>query len=164
MQAQQLVGLNLMMAKAGLTGLSGAATTFTTANAVTFLINSIWKSKAAVSGGTTPVVDAVTGLPITLTATTAQGKGMAVAWCMDASGNIATVRGTTENIDAAGNFLFGAPQLPGLPDTLVIFAYSISKSVAGSAVFTMGVSNWNLTGVTHTFADVAGIPNRPQIV
>lgn len=164
MQSQQLVGLNFCLAKAGITGLSGAATTFTTANAFNFSINGKAFAKAAVAGGTTPIVDAVTALPITLNATAAQGKGTVVAWCVDATGAIKAVQGTTENIDAAGNFMFAAPQFPAFSDTLTIFAYSIHKSVAGSAPFTFGVSNWNMAGLTHTATDLITMPNRPQVL
>lgn len=162
MQSQALVGLNACLAKAGLTGLSGAATTFTTANALVFSINGKALAKAAVAGGATPTVDGVTGVAITLTATAAQGKGTVVLWCLDASGNIKAVQGSTELIDAGGNFQIAAPQFPALPDTLTAFAYSMHKSVAGSAAFTFGVSNWNLAGLTHTLADLIVIPSRPQ--
>lgn len=163
MQSQALVGLIAALTKAGLTGLSGAATTFTTANAQVIAINSKAIAKAAVAGGATPTVDGVTGNAITLTATATQGKGTVVFWCLDASGNVKAVQGSTELMDAGGNFLFAAPQFPTLPDTLCPFAYSVHKAVAGSAAFTFGVSNWNLAGLTHTVSDlIGGIPSRPQ--
>lgn len=130
MQSSILFGLILMLKKAGFTGLTGAATTFTTANAVDYAIGGKAYTKAAVAGGATPTTDAVTGLPITLNATAAQGKGTVVVWCLDAAGNIKVIQGTTELLDAAGNFASAAPQFPAMIDTLCPFAYSVHKSIA----------------------------------
>lgn len=164
MQSQQLVGLNFCLGKAGLTGLSGAATTFTTANAFNFSINGKAFAKAAVAGGATPNVDFITGLPIILSATALQGKGTVVVWCVDAGGVVRAVQGTTENIDASGNFLTAAPQFPAFADNLTVFAYSIHKAAAGAAPFTFGVSVWNLAGLSHTLADLITLPSRPQVL
>jgi hypothetical protein len=164
MQAQQLIGGNFCLSKAGITGLSGAATTFTTANAVVYSIAGKAFSKTAVAGGATPTVDGVTGNPITLTA----GKGTGVLWCLDAAGAVKAVQGSVETLDASGNFQFAAPSFPSLPDTLTAFAYSIHKAGrADSAAplvgtFTFGSSNWNTTGMTHSAADLIALPNRPQ--
>jgi hypothetical protein len=65
MQAKQIFGANFATTKAGMTGISGAATTFTTANAVIFAIGGKAYSKDAVSGGTTPTTDGVTGAAFT---------------------------------------------------------------------------------------------------
>ncbi len=150
---------NFVTSKAGLTGLSGAATTFTTAAAIVFCLLGKAFSKAAVAGGATPVVDFITNLAITLVANT----GTAVLWCVDAAGNIRCVKGSTEALDASGNFI-NAPQLPIVPDTLAPFAYSIHKAGATTVgTWTFGVSNWNATGMTHSAADIMFIPSRPQI-
>ncbi len=89
MQSQQLVNGNFVLGKAGLTGLSGAATTFTTGKAFDFAIGGKAGSKAAVAGGATPTTDAITGRPITIS----PGKGTIVLWCFDAAGNIKLVAG-----------------------------------------------------------------------
>lgn len=166
MQSQQLIGGNFCLSKAGLTGLSGAANTFTTANAILFAIIGMAFSKAAVAGGATPTVDAVTGLAITV----APGKGTVVFWCLDAAGNIKCVQGSTEAVDVSGKFSIAPPQFPALPDTLTPFAYSIHRgNPVGSVtplagVWTFGVSLWNVAGITHTLADLIAMPNRPQAV
>jgi hypothetical protein len=164
MQAQQLIGGNFCLAKAGITGLSGAATTFTTANAVLYAIMGKALSKAAVAGGATPTTDGVTGAAITIN----PGKGTVVLWCLDAAGNIKCVQGSVETVDQSGNFQFAPPQFPSLPETLTPFAYSVHKgnpanaSTPLAAAWTFGVSNWNVAGTTHTASDLIAIPNRPQ--
>jgi hypothetical protein len=158
MQASQFFGGSYVTTKAGLTGISGAATTFTTANAQVAAIGGKAIAKAAVAGGATPTTDAVTGSAITLTA----GYGTVVVWALDASGNVKAVKGSTETLDSAGNFNV-APQLPNVQDNLAPFAYTTHK--AGSTTvgtWTFGVSNWNATGLTHTVVDVLTLPQRPQ--
>jgi hypothetical protein len=165
MQSQNFIGGNIVLGKAGLTGLSGAATTFTIGAAIVYALYGKAFNKATVAGGATPTVDAVTGNPITLTA----GKGTNVLWCLDAAGSVKAVQGSTELLDQAGNFQFAAPQFASnVPDTLVPFAYSIHKAgAANSAVplvgtWTFGVSNWNTVGMTHSVNDILMVPNRPQ--
>lgn len=159
MQAQNLIALSIVLAKAGLTGLSGAVTTFTTASAVVYALLGKAFSKAAVAGGATPTVDFVTNKAITLVA----GFGTVVLWCLDAAGNIRAVQGSTEPLDASGVFV-NAPQFPALPDTLVPFAYSVHKAGATTVgTWTFGVSNWNATGLSHVAQDIIALPNRPQI-
>lgn len=159
MQSQHLVGGNFVTTKAGLTGLSGAVATFTTAAAVIFSIVGKAFSKAAVAGGAAPTVDGVTGLPMTLVA----NFGTVVLWCLDAAGNVKCVKGSTEALDASGNFGC-APQFPILPDTLTPFAYSVHKAGATTVgTWTFGVSLWNATGMSHAAQDILALPTRPQI-
>lgn len=159
MYAQKLNGANFVTTKAGLTGISGAATTYTTGVTVPFSLLGKAYSKAAVSGGASPTTDAVTGAAITL----AINKGTVVLWCWDASGNPKVVQGTTENLDASGLFINSAPQFPDLPDTLAPFAYHVLKNGATGSLFTFGTSNWNATGMTHAVQDILLLPTRPQI-
>lgn len=159
MQSQNIVAAAICLAKAGLTGLSGAATTFTTGVTVVFSLLGKAYSKAAISGGATPVVDAITGLAIALVA----NQGTAVVWCFDSGGNPKLVRGTVETLDASGVFV-NAPQFPAIPDTLCPFAYTVHKAGATTVgTWTLGVSNWNATGLTHAVQDLIAMPNRPQI-
>lgn len=166
MQAQQLIGGNFCLAKAGLTGLSGAATTFTTAAAVLYSIMGKAYNKATVAGGATPTTDAVTGLPIVIK----PGQGTVVLWCLDAAGNVKVLQGSVETVDQAGNFQFAPPQMPSIPETLTVFGYSVHKGNPANAVtplaagttWNFGVSNWNVAGTTHTATDLIALPNRPQ--
>lgn len=159
MQAQNLFGINACLGKAGLTGLSGAATTFTTANALVYSIGGKAYSKAAVSGGATPTADAVTLKPITLL----PNKGTVIVFALDAVGNVVAVQGSTEDLHASGNFASAAPQFPSMQDNLTPFAYSIVKAGATAVgTWTFGVSNWNATGMTYSTTDVVVLPTRPQ--
>lgn len=164
MQSQQLIGGNFCLAKAGLTGLSGAATTFSTGAAVLYAIGGKALNKAAVAGGATPTTDATTGAAIAIKA----GQGTVVVWCLDAAGAVRVVQGSVEAVDQSGKFLVAPPQFPAIPDTLTPFAYSVHKgNPSGHATplagtFTFGVSTWDTAGTVHTLADLIALPNRPQ--
>lgn len=159
MQSQQIVNGNFMLNKAGLTGLSGAATTYAIGKATDFAIAGKAFSKATVAGGATPTLDAITGRAIAI----GIGRACAVLWCLDAAGTVKLVAGQHETVDADGNFPFSVPTF-GMPsDDLVPFAYSIHKNLpAAGAVFTIGTSNWNTAGSQHVVQDIITLPGRPQ--
>jgi hypothetical protein len=159
MQSSRIFGLAMCLVKAGLTGISGAATSFSTAVAITYSSAGKALSRAAIAGGVTPTVDFVTGLAITLLA----NQGTVVVWCLDAAGTVRCVRGSLERMQD-GVFLTGYPNFPMIPlDKLTPFAYSVHKADANTVgTFTFGVSNWNATGLTHAVTDVITLPSRPQ--
>ena len=156
---EQVAGINIVCAKAGLTGISGAATTYSTGAAgFAFSVKGKAGTKAQVSGGTTPAVDGNTGDAITLTA----NKGVAVVWAVNASGTVFCFAGPVGDLDTNGAFEF-APQFPVVPSEYTPFAYTLHKAGSTlSGTFTFGSSNWNTTGMTHTVVDVLGLPDRPQ--
>jgi hypothetical protein len=158
MQAQNFIGGNLVLGKAGLTGLSGAATTYTLGTAIAYALYGKLYSKSTAAGAATPTTDAVTGAAITVK----PGYGTNVLWCLDSAGNVKVVQGSTELLDASGTFQFAAPQFANLPDTLVPFAYAVIKNVSTGTLFTFGTSNWNQAGITVTASDIMAVPNRPQ--
>ena len=161
MSLQQYSGMpvNMAFTKAGLTGISGAATTYSTgSSAQIYCINGKAYSKAQVSGGTTPTTDAASSAAITLTA----NYGTVVVWTLNSAGTVAVYKGSTESLDSAGNFL-RAPSFPTLPDTVTAFAYTIHKGGSTtSGTWTFGSSNWNAAGLTHTVVDICALPDRPQ--
>ena len=160
MQAQQIVNGNFCLVKAGLTGLSGAATTFTTGVALLFALAGKAFSRMAIAGGATPTVDAADGKPITV----APGFGTVVLWCVDAAGVVRLVHGSTEPLDKdSGTFQFAPPQFPLVTDDLVPFAYSVHRVLAAAATsFTVGVTAWNTANTVHTVQDIITLPGRPQ--
>lgn len=158
MQSQQLVNGNLCLAKAGLTGLSGAATTFTTGAAVLFALGGKAYSRAAIAGGATPTLDAATGKAIAVQ----PGTGTVVLWCLDAAGVVKLVQGSVEQLDASNGFQFSPPQFPLVGDDLTPFAYSVHRVAAGAAAFTIGTSLWNAANSFHAAQDIITIPGRPQ--
>jgi hypothetical protein len=154
-------GQNFNTVKAGLTGISGAATTYSTgATALSFAVNGKAVAKSQVSGGASPTTGAVSGAAITLTA----GKARAVVWGFDASGTIKVVEGPIVDLDSANAFIDAQPpQFGAVPDTICPFAYTLHK--AGSTTvgtWTFGSSNWNATGMVHTVVDILTLPDRPQ--
>jgi hypothetical protein len=154
-----LRGSAFLAVKAGLTGISGAATTYSTsATTLQYSVAGKAATKAQVSGGATPTTDAVTAAAITLVA----NQGRVVVWGLNAAGTVQCIAGPVETLDSSGAFI-NAPQFPALPDTFAAFAYHLMK--AGSSTvgtFTFGTSNWNATGMTHTVVDVLVLPDRPQ--
>lgn len=158
MQAQQLFNGALCLAKAGLTGLSGAAATFTTGVALLFAIGGKAFTRAAIAAAATPTTDAATGKAIIVQ----PGTGLTVLWCVDAAGVVKLVAGGPEALDASNNFQFAPPQFALVGDDLVPFAYSVHKVAAGAAAFTIGTSLWNAAGSTHTAQDIIVVPGRPQ--
>lgn len=154
-------GGNLVFSKAGLTGLSGAATTFSTAAAAIQFANAgKMLSKAQVSGGATPTTDAVSGVANTLVA----NQAVCYAWCLDAAGTVKIVAG---KVVAYTDTTAGSTkvELPLVPSTLTPFSYSVVK--AGSTTvgtWTLGTSNWNATGiVVDTPVDLFSWPSTPPL-
>lgn len=159
MQSNQFVAGTIMLVKAGLTGLSGAATTFTTGVALTFAILGKAFTRAAFTAAATPVVDGVTGKAIVIQ----PGTGTVVMWCVDAAGNLQLVQGSAEVLDKDSNgFASAPPSFPLVADNLVPFAYSIHRVAAGGAAFTIGVSQWAQASSFHAAQDIITIPGRPQ--
>lgn len=158
MEQNEIAGLNMALGFANLTGLSGAATTFTT-SAFPYSLRGKAYNNGAVAGGATPTTDFLTGLPITLVA----GQGRAVLWCVDAAGNERAIAGPVVALDANGAFI-DPPQLPQIPDTLCPFAYSLHRADPTTVgTWTFGVSNWNATGLVHVAQSLSTYPDRAQV-
>jgi hypothetical protein len=151
---------NFSTGKAGLTGISGGATTYSTGSAgFSFALDGKAYTKTQVSGGATPTTDGRTGAAINLTA----NYGTVVVWAVNSAGTVSVYQGGEEALDSAGNFKV-APAFPALPDSVAPFAYTIHKAASNtSGTWTFGSSNWNTTGLTHTVVDVMQLPSRPQV-
>ncbi len=161
MDPRSLQGMTGPVGKAGLTGISGAATTYSTAAAgFSYAVRGKAATKAQVSGGATPTTDAYTGAAITLTA----NKARSVVWMVNAAGTVRVAAGPIVDLDSGGAYM-DAPVFPNIDENIDCpFAYTLHK--AGSTTvgtWTFGSSNWNATGLTHTVVDVIfGLPDRPQ--
>ena len=167
-----IFGGNVALSSAGVTGLSGAATTFSTgATAVTYAIGGKLLSKAQVSGAASPTTDVLTGAAFKAIG---KNQGCAFVFTLDASGNYGVAQGplpvqagTTgapTNVDDSGNWT-AAPQFPAIPDTLTPVAYTLirGQSTLAAAGFIYGTSNWNATGVVITTPqNVMALPATPQ--
>ena len=103
---------------------AGTTTTISTTGTTTYLIESLFYSKTAITNGATPTTDWVTGnafipIPIPLTSTGLPGSipaacaGYACAYAVgfDHSGNIKVTQGPIVGLDANGSFISAAPSL-----------------------------------------------------
>lgn len=151
---EQHSGLNAVFAVAspgaGLTGLTGAATTHSTA-LFGFVIDGVCYNKAAASGAATPNTDVNTGAPITLRA----GQARAIVWLVDAAGTTKVAAGpVVENVPGA---VCPYPAVPAGHAVIAVHTLAASSALSGTWTFGAGGSNWNATGITvGTVRNVAG--------
>jgi hypothetical protein len=150
-------GGNECFVSAGLTGLSGAASTYSTGSTtLQYCVNGIMKTKTQVSGGTTPTTDIVTGAAI---------KGMVAnqacvfVWGLKADGTVVVAQGPIVSYTDTSANSTRCP-FPILPDTVTPIAYVVIKAGATtSGTWTFGTSNWNATGiVVDTPVNVSNLP------
>lgn len=130
-------------AGAALTGLSGAATTYST-SLFGFALNGDCYAKAAVAGGATPTTDGNTSAAITLTA----NKARAIVWAINAAGTISVYAGPIVDwTDTTANST--ACPLPAIPGNVAPFAaHTVQAGSTTSGTWTFGSSNWNATGIS----------------
>jgi hypothetical protein len=161
MQQPDLANINFALTKAGLTGISGAVTTFSTgASGVLLNFDGKLVQQAQTSGGALPALDSVTGKAFNAVAV---NQGSVLVFGYTLAGVIQVAQGSVENLDFAGNFL-RAPQMPTLPDGFCPCSYVVLKNGAtGTGSFTPGTTVWNQTGMTYSAQDISYIPGRPQI-
>jgi len=168
-------GGNLVLSRAGgatanVSGITGAATTYTIQN-VTFALQGKLYYKATASGAATPTTDVLTGVAFK---SLAKNQGDVFVWTLDASGNVGVAQGplpvqagttgAVTNVDDSGNWTAN-PQFPAIPDTLTPIAYTVvrlTSSYAGTG-FLFGGANWNTTGVNATTVDLFDLPASPQV-
>lgn len=148
--------------KAVVTGVTGqTAKTFSatpegTGAKMQYCIKGKAYSKAAISGGSLPTTDALTGAAfVPLTANT----GCNVVLALDSGGNIKAAQGPVKALDSAGNFT-GSPEFPVMPETLAAFAYIECKAGSTATSWVFGTGNWDATGITATPVDVIMLPAR----
>ncbi len=156
MQGLDFRGMNFATTS-GLLTATGAETVYDTTVTIAYCVNGKALTKTAVTDGTTPTTDGVTGVaPATLTANTAR----VAVWCLNASGTVSVVHGP--NVAWDGTNADPMPQFPSIPDTLTPFAYQVLKAGSTAGTITFGTSNWNATGFTNAIVNVMVLPDRPQ--
>jgi hypothetical protein len=178
-----LAGGNVMLNNAGITGLSGAATTVSTGKSVDYLVQGKAYTKTALSGAATPTNDASSPLAVAGTAasgaafrplvaqqapagytTVYTGSACVFVFGFDAAGNLRVAQGPVANYtDTSANST--VLQFPQLPDWMTPFAYSVIKlTSATAATWTFGAGNWNATGITiDTPVNVGVLPATPPV-
>lgn len=172
----QFLGNNHVLGKAGLTGLSGAATTFSS-SAITLVIRGKEYTLGAQSGAATPTTDVNTGAAFVKlvggnSVANTPGQGCVFVFMANSAGTIGVAQGTVSPgynqgwpLDMQGNFCepFGAPQFPPIPAGYVPFAYAVIKAGATAGLsWIFGTNNWNATGITIAVQDLEVLPDRPQ--
>ena len=155
-QLEQGTGLYAVFATAtagaALTGLSGAATTYSS-SVFGYALAGRALQKALVSGGATPTTDGATGAAMTLTA----NQAAAFVWAVNSAGTVSVYKGPTVSwTDTTANST--ACPLPVIPATVTPFAaHTVQAGSTTSGTWTFGSSNWNATGIASiTVRNLAG--------
>lgn len=149
-------GGNQCSTLAGLTGLSGAATTYSTAAlTIQYSVGGKAYAKAQVSGGATPTTDAADSLafdPITA------NKACVFVWALNAAGTVQVFQGGVVSFTDTTAGSTSCP-FPILPDTSTAFAYCVVQGISTvSGNWLLGTSNHNATGITITVTNVWRLP------
>lgn len=162
LQLANSTGLTAVLAVAtagsALTGLSGAATTYSS-SAFGYCIDGVAYANGANSGATTPTTNGgVAGTSITLTA----NKARAVVWAVNAAGTEFVFAGPIVDWTDTTAGSTACP-LPAIPAGYAAFAaHTIQGGSTLSGTWTFGSSNWNATGLTvGTVRNLAQVPSNP---
>jgi hypothetical protein len=146
-------------AGAALTGLSGAATTYSS-SAFGFANLGDHYAKGSVSGGTTPTTDGNTGAAMTLVA----NQAAAFVWAVDTSGNVKVYKGQTVawTDTTAGSTVCPLPNIPA--NVTPFAAHTVQAGSTTSGTWTFGTSNWNATGIgSITVRNLCQLRNQPLL-
>lgn len=161
MDYQQSVPVTMCLSKVTLA--AGTTTTLSNTGTTVYAIRGKAYSKAAMTNAATPTTDAATGAAFT---GVLRNKGCVFLVGFNAAGSLLAVQGTITDLDVDGNFVvapnFGSPPLDFCPiGYLVIKAGATANNTTG---WIFGTSNMSsVTGITYTFADAVGMPDRPQV-
>ena len=146
LQLEQAAGLYGVFATAtagaALTGLSGAATTYSS-SLFGFALAGRAYAKAAVAGGATPTTDGAAGTAMTLVA----NQAAAFVWAVNAAGTVLVFKGPTVSWTDTTASSTACP-LPVIPASVTQFAaHTVQAGSTTSGTWTFGSSNWNATGI-----------------
>jgi len=155
-------GQSAVLSNPALTGISGAATTYSF-SAFDAAFRGIVITVAADSGLESPDLDAVTGLAfLPLAANT----GCIFLWLIASDGaTVAVAQSRIADLDTQGNFKWDAPNFPPVPTTAagleyIPFAYVVAKNTG--AAWTFGTTVWNAAGLGVSVKNVMELPDRPR--
>lgn len=170
MDNQAASPLTMCLSKATLA--AGTTTTLSTTGTTVYAIRGKAYSKGALTNQATPTTDYATGNAFV---GVLRNQGSVFMVGFDHSGNLKAIQGTIEALDTSGNFIrapmFGGTAVIGADSVtsedfcpigyLVIKAGSTADNVHG---WRFGTDNMSaVTGITYTFVDVIGWPDRPQV-
>lgn len=146
-------------AGAALTGLSGAATTYST-SVFGYALNGDHFAKAAVAGGATPTTDGAAGAAMTLQA----NQAAAFVWAVNAAGTVSVYKGPTVSWTdtSAGSTACPLPVVPG--NVTPFAAHTVQAGATTVGTWTFGTSNWNATGIAAiTVRNLSQLRNTPLL-
>lgn len=162
MDIQSAAPITMCLSKATLA--AGTTSTLSNTGTTTYAIRGKAYTKAAMANAPTPTLDAATGLPFV---PVPANQGCAFLIGFSAAGALLAVQGDLAPLNPGTGAFLSAPQFGGPPNDFCPIGYLILKagSTASSAPgWTFGSSNMSgVTGITYTFVDVVGIPDRPQV-
>jgi len=151
--------LAVATAGAALTGLSGAATTYSS-SLFGYALNGDAYAKAAVAGGASPTTDGNTGAAMTLVA----NQAASFVWAVNAAGTVSVYKGPTVSwTDTTANST--ACPLPAIPGNVAPFAaHTVQAGSTTAGTWTFGSSNWNATGISAiTVRNLCQLRNQPLL-
>jgi hypothetical protein len=161
MDVQQTIPVTMCLSKVTLA--AGTTTTLSNTGTTTYSVRGKAYTKAAMTNAATPTTDAATGaafLPVPA------NFGSVYTIGFNAAGSLLAVQGNVVPLDGNGAFI-NAPQFGGLPLDFCPIGYLVIKAgaTASSAPgWLFGTNNMSgVTGITYTFVDVIGLPDRPQV-
>jgi hypothetical protein len=169
MDGQSLQPITMSLSKVTLA--AGTTTTLSTTGTTTYCIRSKAYTFSAWTNQATPTLDYATGLAF-IPVLPNQGSIFLIG--VDAAGTMRVIQGTVVALDNTGAFI-NAPTFGGLSPAGSITSttgnfcpvgYLVIKagSTAAAGGWLFGTNNMSsVTGITYTFQDCVGEPDRPQI-
>ena len=161
MDVQALAPLTLALGKVTLA--AGTTSTLSNTGTTVFAIRGKAYSLAAMSNVATPTADVATGMAFV---PVLANFGSIYLVGLNAAGALVCAQGMVTPLDVNGLFIT-APQFGGMPLNFCPIGYLVIKAGAtasASVGWSFGTSNMaSVTGITYTFVDVIGMPDRPQI-
>lgn len=131
---------------------AGTTTTYSTTGVTNYCIKGKAYTKAAVTNGATPTIDAYSGKAFKAIPA---GSRSVFVYGFNAAGNVIVQQGSIET--------GAAPQFPILIDDMSPIGYQIVNVGATGAAWTFGTSNNSgVANVTYSFQPVMMLPDRPQ--
>ena len=161
-KVQDVAGITVGLGNTALTGLAGAATTFS-GSVVPYAIDGKAYTSTIQTGAAFPTTDIATG--VTLAGLQKANTGTVLVLGNQAGAAVNVVaQGSVEALDVGGNFV-APPKFPSLPDNFCPLAYAIVKAGATfvAATFLPGTTVWNTTGITIAVQNVVALPDRPAV-
>ena len=161
-KVQDVAGITLALGNATITGISGAATTFSAA-VTPYAINGKAYTSTVQTTAAFPTADISTGL--TLAGLQKANTGTVLLVGVQAGAAVCVVaQGSIEALDAGGNFII-PPKFPSVPDNFCPLGYIVVKAGATfvAATFLPGTTVWNTTGITVAVQNIAALPDNPQV-